>query len=478
MLAKNILKTLIITSTALLISACGNEASKSQPNQIQTQPSTVKVITSKKVNPPPATQTNKVTNIAIQSLIFTDAKLANCVQQQAKQNRWQHSGQMTKLSCANKSIDNLGGLQNLTHLQQLNLSQNEIATIAPLENLTQLKKLNLAGNQIVDIKPLANLTKLTDLNLGPANKLNTSTNSIRDLSPIANLTALQKLDASYNQISDISVISSLINLVSLQLNHNQIRDIGHLQALNLAHSSNLSGNDNITCAALNELETNLYQGKLQRPNDCLFTLDILIVDINISDQQLKNCVLDTASHEGWITISEVTNLSCEQHNIHTLNGIENLKALTQLDLSDNQIVDITPLLVLNTTQIKLTGNSQIACTRLNALEAAIGQHAIERPSQCAQLSLLSDVDFADVALEACVQYTANLYQWQTINEMTSLLCPNELKVKITMLDDLQQLSALNSIHIGEHLSPNLNCQTLEYSQRQLDFDLSLPSRCN
>ena len=478
MLATNTLKTLIIASTALLISACGNEMSQSQPSQMKA-PSQIKQVTqSQKVTKTLSTQTNKIANVAIDSLVFTDAKLANCVQQQAKQHQWQHSGQIIKLSCANKSIENLGGLQNLTHLQILNLSQNQIATLAPLENLTQLKKLNLAGNQIVDIKALANLTKLTDLNLGPANELDSTTNSIRDLSPIANLSALQKLNISHNQISDVSTIGSLVNLVSLQLSHNQIRDIAHLQALNLANSIDLSGNDNITCAALNELETSLYQGKLHRPNDCLFTLDILIVDINISDQQLKSCLLDTASHEGWIAISEVTNLSCEQHNIHSLDGIENLKALTQLDLSDNQIIDITPLLVLNTAQINLTGNSQIACTRLNALEASIGQHAIERPSQCAQLSLLSDLDFADVALEACVQYTADLYQWQTINEMTSLLCPSELDVKITMLDDLLQLNALNSVHLNEHLSTNLNCQTLASSQQQFHFDLNLPNRCN
>lgn len=484
MLAKTSLKTIAFATTALLISACGGGASDSQPNQAEQSAPQV-LDTSKKVttqNSEPAKkqteQTKPNTAHQISSLIFTDAKLANCVNQQAKQHKWQTSQQITSLTCPNKGIENLGGLQNLTQLQKLDLSLNQIAILASLTSLTELKQLNLAGNTIVDVAPLASLNKLVNLNLGPGNKLNRNTNSIRDISPLANLSALQQLNINYNQISDISALASLNNLVTLALSHNQIRQIDHLQAFSHIQNINLTGNDNINCAALNELQTNLYQGKLQRPSDCLFTLDILIVDIRFADQQLQSCLLNTASSEGWIAINEVTALSCEQHNIQTLSGIENLKALTQLDLSANQITDISPLLALTNAQINLQDNSQIACARLDALQASLGQHAINRPNQCAQLSLLSDLNFADVAIESCVTYTANLYQWQAISEMTSLHCPSELTIKIAQLDDLQQLTALNSVHIGSHISQSLNCQTLDAWQQQYPLTLDKPAHCH
>ena len=477
MLAKTSLKTIAFAASALLISACGGGASESQPTAVnQNTPQTI-AVNNQPATQADTTQSTPITSQLIASLIFTDAKLANCVNQQAKGQKWQYSHQVTALECANKGIENLGGIQSLNHIQKLDLSLNQINTLAPLAPLIELKQLNLAGNNIVDVTPLAKLNKLLKLNLGPGNSLNSNKNSIRDIAPLESLTALQELNASYNQISDISPLSPLTNIVRLELSHNQIRQIDQLQALGNAQAIDLRGNNNINCAALNELQTNLYQGQLQRPNDCLFTLDILIVDIRFDDQQLQSCLLDTASLEGWITINEVTNLSCEQHEIKSLTGIENLKALTQLDLSANHITDINPLLTLTNAQINLQDNSQIACARLDALQASLGQQAIDRPNTCAQLSLLSDLNFADVAIEACVKYTAELYQWQSINEVTSLHCPSELNVKIAQLDDLTQLTALNSVHISDHFSQSLNCQNLESTQQQYPFILDKPAHC-
>ena len=458
-----------------MISACNDDMPQRPPQQLTTttQPVATQTTTTQKTGQ--IAQSKK--NTPIDTLIFTDAKLTNCIKQHAKQRQWQNVTQITQLNCANKNIENLGGLQHLNQLQQLDLSQNQISLLAPIGALTELKRLNLAGNKIVDINPLSKLNKLTHLNLGQANKLSPNNNSIRDLSPINNLTALEHINISHNQINDISAVESLTNLAFIQLSHNQIRDISYLQSFNHTKSINLKGNNNITCAALNQLETTLYQGTVHRPNDCLFTLEILIVDLNIHDQQLKNCLLDTASSEGWTTISEVTALSCEQHNIQSLKGIENLKALTQLDLSGNQITDITPLLSLTTAQINLENNNQIACKRLDALEASVGRQAIQRPKHCAQLSQLSDLNFTDTAIEECVTYTAALYQWQTIDEMTSLYCPTELTVKIAQLQDLQKLTALNSVFLNGHLTANIDCQAIETAQQERQFTIDKPQHC-
>ena len=55
---------------------------------------------------------------------------------------------ITKLQNAqDKHITNLSGIENLTNLTLLNLSNNQISNIEPLKGLTNLTNLNLSSNQ-------------------------------------------------------------------------------------------------------------------------------------------------------------------------------------------------------------------------------------------------------------------------------------------------------------------------------------------
>ncbi|MGV8983608.1 YARHG domain-containing protein [Clostridium sp.] len=75
-----------------------------------------------------------------------------------------------------KHIKNLSGIENLTNLTSLNLSDNQISNIKPLEGLTNLTSLDLAVNEISNIEPLKGLINLTKLDL--------DTNRIKDYSPV------------------------------------------------------------------------------------------------------------------------------------------------------------------------------------------------------------------------------------------------------------------------------------------------------
>jgi internalin A len=391
--------------------------------------------------------------IQLTQITFTDAKLASCVESTAKKNRWKTVGEMVKLDCADKGINSIGGIQNLTSLKSLDLQLNAITMLTPMAKLTALSHLNLAGNGLVNIEPLANLVALTHLELGVAQRLGSAVNSIRNISALADLTSLILLDLGGNQISNISPLQNLPALTEVHLFGNQIRDIQVLLNIPNATVINLYDNDNITCAELNELESVVMEGRVDRPSDCIFTLDILISDISFPDQNLKSCVLDTASSEGWITLNEMTSLDCDEQYITNLTGLESLKALNQLDLRSNQIISISPLFNLTATaNINLSVNEQIACLRLDALEAVLGSGVVNRPANCAPVTLITDLDFVDPILEACVRYTARLYQWTIIDEMVSLRCGiNQSKAKIKDLRGIDQLTALENIHLGGRL---------------------------
>lgn len=72
--------------------------------------------------------------------------------------------QILKLS--NNQIGEIKGLETLKNLLKLDLSYNKIREIQGLNNLINLKNLNLKGNLFVTIKGLENLIKLKHLNLG------------------------------------------------------------------------------------------------------------------------------------------------------------------------------------------------------------------------------------------------------------------------------------------------------------------------
>lgn len=64
-----------------------------------------------------------------------------------------------------KSVFELKGLDMITDLQVLNLSNNTISQIEGLESLSNLVKLNLSKNPIQTLKGLDTLSKLEELNL-------------------------------------------------------------------------------------------------------------------------------------------------------------------------------------------------------------------------------------------------------------------------------------------------------------------------
>ncbi|TXG61907.1 hypothetical protein EZV62_013270 [Acer yangbiense] len=111
-----------------------------------------------------------------------------------------------------------GGLCELKHLQQLNLSDNNLMGSLPrcFGNLTSLQVLLLYSNQFSgNISPLRALTSLQVLYLS-------SNQFSGNISPLGALTSIQDLDLSSNQFSgNISPLGALTSIQVLRLYSNQ-----------------------------------------------------------------------------------------------------------------------------------------------------------------------------------------------------------------------------------------------------------------
>src|SRR5690554_7028158 len=120
---------------------------------------------------------------AVQSVDFSsisDENLANCI----KENEITHSG-VHVLVCADKDIQSLDGIEQLSNLRVVDLNQNKIRNIQPLAKLGRLVSLDISSN---DLKSLNGLDELSELYW-----LNVSNNQLADAELLQNLKKLKSL---------------------------------------------------------------------------------------------------------------------------------------------------------------------------------------------------------------------------------------------------------------------------------------------
>jgi internalin A len=128
-----------------------------------------------------------------------------------------------ELSCANRSVMSLDGLEYLTSLIHLDLSYNLISDVSPLSGLTGLMDLHLTHNNISDASPLAGVTSVANLYLNENNL-----SSIADLSTLTNVAVL---DVSSNRLTSLTGVAGKIWLYNLKASGNELTSLAPISAL-------------------------------------------------------------------------------------------------------------------------------------------------------------------------------------------------------------------------------------------------------
>lgn len=114
-------------------------------------------------------------------------------------------------------VESFEGLEYLSALTYLELSNNGQPNLKPLEHLHHLNFLMLNYNGIDDLKPLAELSALRILG-APSNQ-------ITDLSPLSNLPNLEVLLVHANPLSDLTPLSKASNLKILNIRGTEVSDL-------------------------------------------------------------------------------------------------------------------------------------------------------------------------------------------------------------------------------------------------------------
>lgn len=177
---------------------------------------------------------------------------------------------LTTLALTNRGLSDISPLAELTGLTILNLHTNWITDIGPLRNLTRLVDLRIAENPLTDISALSELTELRVLRMhrhgdfiggqSPQTHMGATgilfTNAVTDISPLAKLTKLVDLNIHTQDISDLTPLSGMTSLLELRLAGNSFTDLKPLRGLISLEYLELTGNDITDIAPLSGL-TNL-----------------------------------------------------------------------------------------------------------------------------------------------------------------------------------------------------------------------------
>lgn len=133
---------------------------------------------------------------------------------------------LSKLESLNASgtmVASIGPLQYSTSLRYLDLSSTYVDDIAQVANFGRLEFLSLAGLKVGDISPISELTGLKELKL---NQL-----PLNSLESLDALSQLEALDLSETGLSSLSSLSGLENLRRIMLERTNISDISPLAGM-------------------------------------------------------------------------------------------------------------------------------------------------------------------------------------------------------------------------------------------------------
>ena len=231
---------------------------------------------------------------------------------------------LTTLDARDRSISDLGGVENLVALEELKLNKNQISDVVPLGALGRLTTLHLNRNEITDINPLGAIDPLTELEVAG--------NQIADITVLARLKSFTKLALNDNQVADLSPLADLIELESLQLQNNQIGDLTPLQNLTGLRSLQLNNNQIADISALKNLTD--------------------IRDLAFSNNQVSEI-------SALAGMRELTILSMENNQVANLGSLAGHRRLVLLEAANNQIGDLCPLANITSLQVLTLGGNNI-----------------------------------------------------------------------------------------------------------------------
>ncbi len=265
---------------------------------------------------------------------------------------------ITRLNVGGRGIERLDGLEYMSDLIYLDLSDNQVSDLTPLGHLIGLKELSLRNNGITDLSAinfavlldLPNLTslslrhnvvwnngshtRLSDISmlskLKMLEELELRDNQIEDISPLRGLVSLQVLDLRENRIKEIYSLSELVNLIELNLRDNDVEDISPIAKLKKLTYLNVHSNNKIkTITPLVSLSN--LQTLIIRNVPVADEVNVLSKLSNLDRLNARNCAITDTSFLNQLLADRTKWRNINESNISSIDLRDNPLNKASLD---------------------------------------------------------------------------------------------------------------------------------------------------
>lgn len=329
-------------------------------------------------------------------------------------------------AAADAGIESLAGVECASGLEQVNLSGNSITDLSPLTTLPLLDNIHLNENPLSDLSPLSGHQSMFTLKIADC--------QVDSATAIVDMPRLANLDLTGNPLSNLDGgLTGLGSLQTLRIDRTQVSDLAALDGLSSVRLLTASETQLGDLASLPTLpgladlvvsDALIQDASFANPQPALTTLDLsgnqltdiqgLVVSelpslagLNLSRNPLADLGL-VSEFDGLqrLTINEVglSDLSgLEEAGLTALtargNGVADLTpaaGVRDLDLGDNSIVDVSPLVGQSAKRSLDLSNNQI--DDLSPLLTVEFEY-------CAVVNIDDnpDPDLADIAEQLCSQ---------------------------------------------------------------------------
>lgn len=281
----------------------------------------------------------------------------------------QQMSSLTQLQCGYGDLRTLDGLQYATNLQVLLLDDVKIASLEPLSGLTKLTELYVAGAPLSDLSPLSSLSALSVLTVRdadvvdlspltslPLRRLDLTNNKVTSLAPVATRGDLTELQVAGNEITDLSVLSGLSKLQYVTLASPSLSDLSPLAGLtdlsilsvsspeleSLAPLSNLSKLQSLTVTESPVADLTPLIGKSRLEFLTLVGTSVVSLD---GIQGLPRLSYLTVTHGALKDVNHIpenSDIDLSHNQITDVSGVKD-KTIIRLNLSHNSVTDVTPI---------------------------------------------------------------------------------------------------------------------------------------
>ncbi|WP_343588678.1 T9SS type A sorting domain-containing protein [Flavobacterium sp.] len=357
-------------------------------------------------------------------------------------------------------------LSNNTRLWYVTTRDNQLTTLDVSRNL-ELESLNINGNQLTALNVSkntrlsglsANYNKLADINLAANTKLSSLSidgNLLASLD-VSNNVLLTQILCSGNEITTLD-LSKNTKLTSINAANNKLFKLniknGANNLINTAYYFSFINNPYLKCIQVDDADFSNTNWSKIKDDATVYSSDAcpdaepftLIPDANF-ENKLIALGIDKDGPNGKVatySIDSLTSLNVSKSNISDLTGLQDFKALTSLEASDNKL-----------TAINISKNTSL--TNLNVSK-----------NQLTSLDISANYLLATVDCSANSIATLNLSQ---SNFLSDLNCSNN---KITTLDlsylyGLTNLNCSNNAITALNLSRNSKLTVLSASINKLE----------